>query len=164
MATRLIGLLLAACSTQACALFGARTQTPANPPADTTAATSVRQTDTATAYPRTVAEAVTSALSKMSDTQKSQLRRMRRDEVPGMLHGFQMSARHDLGLSSSEGNAALLRSCGSATMVLEECLLVVLDAMWLELNKSARQLPSTLSRPFLRPQLQRPTMVDIRPD
>jgi hypothetical protein len=59
-----------------------------------------------------------------------------------------MTARHDFGLSS--GNPELLRSCGSETMVLEECLLVILDAVWLDLNKTllSRQ---TLSAFPLRP-------------
>jgi hypothetical protein len=82
-----------------------------------------------------VAEAVAFTLAKMSASQKDQFRRMRRNEVPGLLHGFQMTARHEFGLAGSEGNAALLRSCGSETMVLEDCLLVVLDAIWVELNK-----------------------------
>jgi hypothetical protein len=92
----------------------------------------------------------------MSSVEKSQLKAMRRDEVGNLLHGFQMTARHDFGLSS--GNPELLRSCGSETMVLEECLLVILDAVWLELNKtllsraSLSQRSHYIQRPLHRKQ------------
>jgi hypothetical protein len=89
-----------------------------------------------TRYPRSVAEAAAMSLARMSVSEKTQLKAMKRDEVRALLHGFQMTARHDFGLSS--GNPELLRSCGSETMVLEECLLVILDAAWLELNKTAQ--------------------------
>jgi hypothetical protein len=99
----------------------------------------MREDSAAAGYPRSVAEAVAWSLARMSPSQKEQIRVMRREDVRGMLHGFQMSARHDFGLASGSGNPELRRSCGSETMVLEDCLVVVLEAIWLELNKDTRR-------------------------
>ena len=95
--------------------------------------TTAQPVDTTAKFPRTVAQAVDQALAKMTAGEKERIRIMRREDVPTLLHGFQMTARHEYGLSA--GNPELLKSCGSETMVLEDCLLVILDAVWLALNK-----------------------------
>lgn len=90
-------------------------------------------------YPQTVAEAVAMTLAKMSKAEKDELRAVPRKDLPQLLHGFQMTKRHEYGLSRD--NLALLQSCGSQTTVLEECLLVILDAIWLALQgASAREV------------------------
>jgi hypothetical protein len=87
---------------------------------------------TADAWPRTVAEAVELKLRTMSDGDKANIRAMPRERVQDLYHGFQMLHRADFGLG--EGNDALLESCGSTRMPAEECMRVILDALWLALQ------------------------------
>jgi hypothetical protein len=82
-----------------------------------------------------VADAVDLRLGSMSDAEKATLRQTPRDRVQDHYHGFQMLARADFGLS--DGNEALLRSCGSSTMAAEECMRIILDALWLALQPPA---------------------------
>ena len=84
------------------------------------------------AWPKTVAEAVELKLRTMSDADKAAIRGMPRDRVQDLYHGFQMLHRADFGLS--EGNDALLASCGSVRMPAEECMRVILDALWVALQ------------------------------
>ena len=86
----------------------------------------------ASAWPRTVAEAVELKLRTMSEAEKAAIRGTPRDRVQDMYHGFQMLHRADFGLS--EGNDSLLASCGSVRMPAEECMRVILDALWLALQ------------------------------
>jgi hypothetical protein len=87
-----------------------------------------------TAVPATVAEAARRTIAAMNGIEQQTLRNMRRGDVPSLLHGYQMTARYSFGLSDGT-NTALLRSCGSPTLPVEECLLVILDAAWLLLQK-----------------------------
>jgi hypothetical protein len=84
------------------------------------------------AWPRTVAEAVDLKLRTMSEGDKASIRAMPRDRVQDLYHGFQMLHRADFGLG--EGNDALLASCGSVRMPAEECMRVILDALWVALQ------------------------------
>jgi len=86
----------------------------------------------ATSWPRTVADAVDLKLRTMSDAEKSAIRQMARDRVQDAYHGFQMMHRADFGLS--EGNDDLLASCGSVRMAAEDCMRIILDALWLALQ------------------------------
>ena len=83
-------------------------------------------------WPRTVAEAVDLKLRTMSDGDKSAIRGVPRERVQDLYHGFQMLHRADFGLS--EGNDALLASCGSVRMPAEDCMRIILDALWLALQ------------------------------
>ena len=73
----------------------------------------------------------------MSDADKAAIRGMPRERVQDLYHGFQMQYRADFGLG--EGNDALLASCGSIQMPAEECMRVILDALWVALQD--RSLP-----------------------
>ena len=84
------------------------------------------------AWPRTVAEAVALKLRTMPDGEKATIRGMPRERVQDLYHGFQMLHRADFGLG--EGNEALLASCGSVRMPAEECMRVILDALWVALQ------------------------------
>lgn len=84
------------------------------------------------AWPRTVAEAVDLKLRTMSNADKAAIRGMPRERVQDLYHGFQMLHRADFGLG--EGNDALLASCGSVRMPAEECMRVILDALWVALQ------------------------------
>ena len=86
----------------------------------------------AAGWPRTVADAVELKLRTMSEAEKSAIRQMQRDRVQDAYHGFQMIHRADFGLS--EGNDDLLASCGSVQMAAEECMRIILDALWLALQ------------------------------
>ena len=68
----------------------------------------------------------------MSEGDKAAIRGMPRDRVQDLYHGFQMLHRADFGLG--EGNDALLASCGSVRMPAEECMRVILDALWVALQ------------------------------
>jgi hypothetical protein len=83
-------------------------------------------------WPETVAEAVQMKLRTMSEGEKGAIRAASRERVQDQYHGFQMQHRADFGLS--DGNDALLRSCGSITMPAEECMRIILDALWLALQ------------------------------
>ena len=83
-------------------------------------------------WPRTVADAVELKLRTMSDAEKSAIRQMPRDRVQDAYHGFQMMHRADFGLN--EGNDDLLASCGSARMAAEDCMRIILDALWVALQ------------------------------
>lgn len=87
-----------------------------------------------TGWPRTVAEAVELKLRTMSEAEKSAIRQATRERVQDAYHGFQMMHRADFGLS--EGNDDLLASCGSVRMPAEECMRIILDALWLALQGS----------------------------
>ena len=107
---------------------GCRTRSPrTEPPAGRNSATAE-----VPAWPKTVAEAVELKLRTMSDADKAAIRGMPRDRVQDLYHGFQMLHRADFGLS--EGNEALLASCGSVRMPAEECMRVILDALWVALQ------------------------------
>lgn len=93
----------------------------------------------ATGWPRTVAEAVELKLRTMSEAEKSAIRQMQRDRVQDAYHGFQMMHRADFGLG--EGNDALLASCGSVRMPAEECMRIILDALWLALQGAPEMTP-----------------------
>ncbi len=86
----------------------------------------------ATPWPRTVAEAVDLKLRTMSEAEKSAIRQASRERVQDAYHGFQMMHRADFGLG--EGNDDLLASCGSVRMPAEECMRIILDALWLALQ------------------------------
>jgi hypothetical protein len=73
-------------------------------------------------------------LRTMSDGEKGALRQVSRDRVQDAYHGFQMMHRADFGLS--EGNDELLASCGSVRMPAEDCMRIILDALWLALQGS----------------------------
>ena len=88
----------------------------------------------ATPWPRTVAEAVDLKLRTMSEAEKSAIRQASRERVQDAYHGFQMMHRADFGLG--EGNDDLLASCGSVRMPAEECMRIILDALWLALQGS----------------------------
>ncbi len=88
----------------------------------------------ATVWPRTVAEAVDLKLRTMSEAEKSAIRQVSRDRVQDAYHGFQMMHRADFGLG--EGNDDLLASCGSVRMPAEECMRIILDALWFALQGS----------------------------
>ncbi len=83
-------------------------------------------------WPRTVGEAVELELRTMSEGEKATIRALPRERVQDLYHGFQMMHRADFGLS--EGNDALLASCGSVRMPAEECMRVILDALWVALQ------------------------------
>ena len=83
-------------------------------------------------WPRTVAEAVALKLRTMPESEKGSIRQSARDRVQDMYHGFQMLHRADFGLS--EGNDELLASCGSLAMPAEECMRIILDAIWVALQ------------------------------
>ena len=85
-----------------------------------------------TAWPRTVAEAVDLELRTMSDGEKAALRSVSRDRVQDAYHGFQMMHRAHFGLG--EGNDDLLASCGSVRMTAEDCMRIILDALWVALQ------------------------------
>ncbi len=88
----------------------------------------------ASPWPRTVAEAVDLKLRTMSEAEKSAIRQVSRDRVQDAYHGFQMMHRADFGLG--EGNDDLLASCGSVRMPAEECMRIILDALWFALQGS----------------------------
>ena len=111
------------------------------PPAPPPSASTSSGTGVASGWPRTVAEAVELKLRTMSDGEKSALRQTPRDRVQDAYHGFQMLHRADFGLS--EGNEQLLASCGSVRMPAEECMRIILDALWVALQGSARELTPT---------------------
>ena len=90
----------------------------------------------ATAWPRTVAEAVDLELRTMSDAEKAALRSVSRDRVQDAYHGFQMMHRSHFGLG--EGNDDLLASCGSVRMTAEDCMRIILDALWVALQNGTR--------------------------
>ena len=92
-------------------------------------------------WPRTVAEAVEMRLRSMSEADKGALRGVSRDRVQDMYHGFQMLHRAEFGLS--EGNDALLASCGSVRMPAEECMRIILDALWVALQGTGRSSEET---------------------
>jgi hypothetical protein len=71
----------------------------------------------------------------MTPSEKATLREIPRERVQDLYHGFQMSHRSEFGLS--DGNEALLRSCGSVTMAAEECMRIILDGLWLALQPPA---------------------------
>jgi hypothetical protein len=122
-------ILLVAALGMACT---ARHRSP--PPA--TAAASVAAAspaDTADPWPKTVAEAAAITVKRMSAAEREDLRRLSREQLEGRLHGYQMTARNQFGLL--KGNTALLRSCGSETIVLEDCLLIILEATWASLQR-----------------------------
>ena len=83
-------------------------------------------------WPRTVAEAVSLELRTMSDGEKAALRSVSRDRVQDAYHGFQMMHRAHFGLG--EGNDELLASCGSVRMTAEDCMRIILDALWVALQ------------------------------
>jgi hypothetical protein len=83
-------------------------------------------------WPRTVSEAVDLKLRTMSEADKGSIRGMPRERVQDLYHGFQMLHRADFGLG--EGNDALLASCGSVRMPAEDCMRIILDALWLALQ------------------------------
>jgi len=118
----LLGLIAAGC----------RSASPAPAPAIVSEATS--------GWPRTVAEAVELKLRTMSEADKGSIRGMPRERVQDMYHGFQMLHRADFGLG--EGNDALLASCGSVRMTAEECMRIILDALWLALQGDNRFSPT----------------------
>jgi hypothetical protein len=89
-------------------------------------------------WPRTVAQAVELKLRTMSDGEKAALRQMPRERVQDAYHGFQMNHRADFGLS--EGNDELLASCGSVRMPAEDCMRVILDALWVALQSGSHRL------------------------
>ncbi len=68
----------------------------------------------------------------MSDADKATMRALPRERVQDLYHGFQMLHRAEFGLG--DGNEALLASCGSVRMPAEECMRVILDAVWLALQ------------------------------
>lgn len=103
------------------------------PPAPPTAAVSAAAA--APGWPRTVAEAVDLKLRTMSDGEKAALRQTPRDRVQDAYHGFQMMHRADFGLS--EGNEQLLASCGSVRITAEECMRIILDALWVAVQVDA---------------------------
>jgi hypothetical protein len=118
----LLGLIAAGC----------RSASPTPAPAIVSEATS--------GWPRTVAEAVELKLRTMSEADKGSIRGMPRERVQDMYHGFQMLHRADFGLG--EGNDALLASCGSVRMTAEECMRIILDALWLALQGDNRFSPT----------------------
>lgn len=75
----------------------------------------------------------------MSDAEKASIRQMARDRVQDAYHGFQMMHRADFGLG--EGNDDLLASCGSVRMPAEECMRIILDALWLALQGGGGPVP-----------------------
>jgi len=83
-------------------------------------------------WPRTVAEAVDLELRTMSDGEKAALRAVSRERVQDAYHGFQMMHRAHFGLG--EGNDELLASCGSVRMPAEDCMRIILDALWVALQ------------------------------
>jgi hypothetical protein len=99
--------------------------------------------ETAPRWPESVAEAVQLKMRTMSEGEKGAIRAASRDRVQDQYHGFQMQHRADFGLS--EGNHALLLSCGSLTMAAEECMRIILDALWVAL-----QPPPQLEHPVGR--------------
>ena len=112
--------------------LGCRSAAPTPAPAIVPEATS--------GWPRTVAEAVELKLRTMSEADKGSIRALPRERVQDLYHGFQMMHRADFGLG--EGNDALLASCGSVRMPAEECMRVILDALWLALQGANRFSPA----------------------
>ena len=90
-------------------------------------------------WPRSVAEAVDLKLRTMSESDKGAIRSMPRDRVQDLYHGFQMMHRAEFGLG--EGNDALLASCGSVRMTTEDCMRIILDALWVALQGGTASLP-----------------------
>jgi len=91
--------------------------------------------------PRTVSEAVAYTLRYLHEIDLNALRTTPRAELRNFLHGFQMSARYAFGLGDGS-NRELLRSCGSESIVLEECLLIILDATWATLQQRTDTIPT----------------------
>jgi hypothetical protein len=98
-------------------------------------------------WPRTVAEAVALELRTMSESEKAAIRASDRERVQDMYHGFQMLHRADFGLS--DGNDALLASCGSVSMTGEDCMRIILDALWLALQPPALPASNRERRPIV---------------
>ena len=68
----------------------------------------------------------------MPESEKASIRQLSHDRVQDTYHGFQMQHRADFGLS--DGNDALLASCGSLSMTTEDCMRIILDAIWAALQ------------------------------
>ena len=98
-------------------------------------------------WPKTVAEAVALELRTMPESEKAAIRASDRERVQDMYHGFQMMHRAEFGLS--DGNVALLASCGSVSMTDEDCMRIILDALWLALQPPSLPASNRDHRPIV---------------
>ena len=123
-------LLLSACTSNASESVKAQPATPTSP------ASSSSQTDAAS-LPKTVEEAVTYVIKRMSPEDQAKVRATPKDDLIRFHRTWGSGLRNDLGLW--KGNDALFKATGAKHP--DDASMVIIEAIWARLNETAPTTP-----------------------